>query len=147
MTVIDLPTSIDKQSRLRAIARRKAAQRATDIEHGAVAWNAFNAARRDKLGADEREIIARNMWREIESFKRNGSSVTLGELLETAAIRANHLPRLILAPGKPAAELRAYPSQYIDLLHALEEHTGENKMLIADRVLIGTRFHPVSLTC
>lgn len=144
-TIKPFPTTVEHQRRLQALAARRSAQRISDIEHGKKAWSEFQGARREELDFEERKTIARNLWLEIEKY-RGGKDGTLTQLLEKTGIELKHIGRVILAPDKSGNnELHPSPPKYIALMEALRKKTNEDINLLADRVLIGTHFHPESL--
>ena len=144
-TIKPFPTTVEHQRRLQALAERRSAQRISDIEHGKKAWSEFQGARREELDFEERKTIARNLWLEIEKY-RGGKDGTLTQLLEKTGIELKHIGRVILAPDKSGNnELHPSPPKYIALMEALIRRTNEDIYLLADRVLLGTHFHPESL--
>jgi hypothetical protein len=139
------PTTVEQQRRLQALAERRSAQRVSDIEHGKKALAAFKCVYRERLGVEVRATIARNLWHDIQEYQRSDNG-TVTQLLEGTQIERNHLDRLILAPDKVGNnELHAYPPRYIALMESLTRRTNEDIYLLADRVLLGTHFHPESL--
>jgi hypothetical protein len=144
-TIKPFPTTVEHQRRLQVLAERRSAQRISDIEHGKKAWSEFQGARRKELDFEERKTIARNLWLEIEKY-RGGKDGTLTQLLEKTEIELKHIGRVILAPDKSGNnELHPFPPKYIALMEALGKKTNEDINLLADRVLIGTHYHPESL--
>jgi len=145
-TIKHFPESEEQQKRLRAIAEKRAAQQqASDKEHGRIAWEIFCKAGRDNIDIEERHIIARNLWEEVEAYCRLNLGTKV-ELMTEAGIARNHYDRVTLAPGKPfGQELHPRPIQYIWLMEAIIKRTDEDIEFLSDRVLFGTHFHPESL--
>ena len=120
----------------------------SDAENGARAWEAVREWRKDRperLEKNDREAIARNLHRELKDYKNNEDHGNLTDLFEQAGLPLKEKARLTLQPGKCATDLRTEWKTYKALIEALHIKTGEELNLLANRVLLGTQFHPISL--
>lgn len=143
------PDSPEAMERLRGIKEAwRAEQNKSDAENGRRAWEAIEKWRqeeKERLKKDDREAIARNLCRELEDYKSNDDHGNLTDLFEHARLPLKEKSRLTLQPGKTAKDLRTVFAPYKALIEALHVKTGEELNLLANRVLLGTQFHPVSL--
>ena len=115
-------------------------------EDGRRAWDSIELWRQEKkerLEKSDRETIGRNLWSEFEKYKYEHKG-KLGELFGKAGLEPKEKARLTLPPGKSGKDLRTEVAPYLQLIKALANQTGEDIELLADRVLFGTKFHPVS---
>lgn len=132
------------------LARKKAQlveENKSDAENGARAWEAVREWRKDRperLEKNDREAIARNLHRELKDYKDNEDHSNLTDLFEQAGLPLKEKARLTLQPGKYAKDLRTEWKTYQALIEALHIKTGEELSLLANRVLLGTQFHPIS---
>ena len=120
----------------------------SDAENGRRAWEAildWRQKRQERLEKNDREAIAQNLHWELEEYKTNDDHGNLTDLFEQAGLQLKEKARLTLQPGKYAKDLRTEWNQYKALIESLHVKTGEELNLLANRVLLGTQFHPISL--
>ena len=147
------PYSVEATRRLRQREAYREKQRETSsAEDGQQAWDAISEWRRDsqqKLDHNDRVAIAQNLWVELEHYQDK-----LSDVYDAAGLPHNIKDKVTLQPGKAshAKSLKAEVRPYLDMISALAKKTAEKegideeleKHLLADRVLLGTQFHPLS---
>lgn len=119
----------------------------SDAENGRRAWEAildWRQKRQERLEKNDREAIAQNLHWELEEYKTNDDHGNLTDLFEQSGLHLREKSRLTLQPGKHAKDLRTEWKTYQALIEALHIKTGEELNLLANRVLLGTQFHPIS---
>lgn len=151
------PDSVEATIRLRQREAYREEQRETSsAEDGQQAWDAISEWRlesQQKLDHNDRVSIAQNLWVELEHYKGHYQG-KLTDVYDAAGLLHNIKDKVTLQPGKAshAKSLKAEVRPYLDMISALAKKTAEKegkneeseKHLLADRVLLGTQFHPVS---
>ncbi|MCO8250749.1 hypothetical protein [Comamonas thiooxydans] len=104
---------------------------------------------REKMTHEEAAVLAKRMYVYIEKILPE-LGITKGALCAEAFSGhgdSKELSRLTLAPGalpKEHSPLRVNPQKYLLLIQALAKLLKRNESLVADEVLRGTQYHPLS---
>jgi hypothetical protein len=158
MNTIVYPDSKDKFERRQINLAHKNAllaeqRRERSIEDGCIAWETWEKTGTQELELDDRRAIAKQLGVAIEKFKESKGHGAIEYLKERAASLKNttKLPvsakfdRLVIMPGKKGNKpLEARPAGYRALIRALAGDSDTDLHLLADRLLLNTKFHPVS---
>lgn len=134
------------------IQRLQEGSRAWESE-GRDAWTALRRLGGTALKAEDAEVIARRLHKELPSVKAvlKQKGITLGQFCMKAGLGqegqySRELHRMLLPAGKSAREfgLRRSAEKYRKLLSAMAVVTGESTSTLANRLLAGTSLHPVN---
>lgn len=106
---------------------------------------------REKMTHEEAAVLARRMYEYIERILPE-LGITKGSLCAEAFSGhgdSKELSRLTLASGavpKEHSPLRVNPQKYLLLIQALAKLLKRSESLVADEILRGTKYHPLSWT-
>lgn len=146
---IKFPDSAEARERRREKAALQAKKSETSSAHyGRRAWDRIEKWRREELKLlelNDRIAIAQNLWWELDRYPGKLADLYKGDD-KNADLPHNIKEKVTLAPGEASKgkRLKAEVTPYLKLTEALARKTGEDLYLLADRVLFGTWFHPVS---
>lgn len=163
-----MPDSREADARRRKKAAYQELRERNSAKDGQIAWDAYAHPEkgREKLEPHECKVIAQNLWEELERYKeklesyqnQNGKLQDLYDDINRKESPKDGVPpnikdKVTLQPGK-ASHRKALKTTFLWYRWFIEalarkaasaQQTDENqeKYLIADRVLLGTRGHPV----
>lgn len=118
---------------------------------GKDAWTALKKLRGNNLTDGDEIIIARNLYKEVESLKEQlkRQGIGIGQFAIEAGLGnegdySKELYRMTLAAGKDPAKVRLRKSaaKYRNLISAISKYTRESTSNLAHRMLSGTSLNP-----